>query len=154
MQRLNVCATSRSTPSIFWSDLIEEEGGTASTALRDLGLETERVREMVERLSPMGLTETTTIELSKGAQQVLEFAIEEARLLGHQFIGTEHLLLALTRSTEGQAVEVLKKLGVTPEQVRRQTRRLMEETTSGPAISRRSAARTPGRQKGSQDTAR
>lgn len=113
--------------------LIEEEGGTAGTALRDLGLETERVREMVERLSPMGLTETITIELSKGAQQVLEFAIEEARLLGHQFIGTEHLLLALTRSDEGQAVEVLKKLGVTPEQVRRQTRRLMEETTSGPA---------------------
>ena len=113
--------------------LIEEEGGTASTALRDLGLEVERVREMVERLSPMGLTETTTIELSKGAQQVLEFAIEEARLLGHQFIGTEHLLLALTRSTEGQAVDVLKKLGVTPEQVRRQTRRLMDETTSGPA---------------------
>ena len=113
--------------------LIEEEGGTAGAALRDLGLETERVREMVERLSPMGLTETTTIELSKGAQQVLEFAIEEARLLGHQFIGTEHLLLALTRSSEGQAVEVLKKLGVTPEQVRRQTRRLMEEATSGPA---------------------
>ena len=113
--------------------LIEEEGGTAGAALRDLGLETERVREMVERLSPMGLTETTTIELSKGAQQVLEFAIEETRLLGHQFIGTEHLLLALTRSSEGQAVEVLKKLGVTPEQVRRQTRRLMEEATSGPA---------------------
>ena len=44
--------------------LIEEEGGTAGAALRDLGLEVERVREMVERLSPMGLTETITIELS------------------------------------------------------------------------------------------
>ena len=113
--------------------LIEEDGGTAGAALRELGLETERVREMVERLSPMGLVETPAIELSKGAQQVLEFAIEEARLMGHQFIGTEHLLLALTRSTEGQAVEVLKKLGVTPEQVRRQTRRMMEESTTGPA---------------------
>jgi ATP-dependent Clp protease ATP-binding subunit ClpC len=113
--------------------LIEEDGGTASAAMRELGLETDRVREMVERLSPMGLVETPTIELSKGAQQVLEFAIEEARLMGHQFIGTEHLLLALTRSTEGQAVEALKKLGVTPEQVRRQTRRMMEESTSGPA---------------------
>ena len=113
--------------------LVEEDGGTAGAALRELGLETDRVREMVERLSPMGLTETPTIELSKGGQQVLEFAIEEARLMGHQFIGTEHLLLALTRSTEGQAVEVLKKLGVTPEQVRRQTRRMMEESTSGPA---------------------
>ena len=132
--------------------LIEEEGGTASTALRDLGLEVERVREMVERLSPMGLTETTTIELSKGAQQVLEFAIEEARLLGHQFIGTEHLLLALTRSSEGQAVDVLKKLGVTPEQVRRQTRRLMEEAHQRTCLSRRSTACSPGRKKGSQNT--
>ena len=113
--------------------LIEEDGGTASAALKELGLETDRVREMVERLSPMGLTESPTIELSKGAQQVLEFAIEEARLMGHQFIGTEHLLLALTRSNEGQAVEALKKLGVSPEQVRRQTRRMMEESTSGPA---------------------
>jgi len=64
---------------------------------------------------------------------VLEFAIEEARLLGHQFIGTEHLLLALSRSTEGMAIEVLKKLGVTPEQVRRQVRRAMDEATNSPA---------------------
>ncbi|MCX6055723.1 MAG: ATP-dependent Clp protease ATP-binding subunit [Chloroflexi bacterium] len=113
--------------------LIEEEGGIAGHALRDLGLETDRVREMVERLAGLGLQETLTIELSKGAQQVLEFAIEEARILGHQFIGTEHLLLALTRSTEGQAIEVLKKLGVTAEQVRRQVRRAMDEATNSPA---------------------
>ncbi len=113
--------------------LIEEDGGIASHALRDLGLEPDRVREMVERLTGMGLQDTTTIELSKGTQQVLEFAIEEARLLGHQFIGTEHLLMALTRSTEGMAIEVLKKLGVTPEQVRRQVRRAMDEATNSPA---------------------
>ena len=103
--------------------LIEEEGGIAGHALRELGLETARVQEMIERLAPIGRTETTALELSVGAQQVLEFAIEEARLLGHQFVGTEHLLLGLTRSTEGLALEVLKKLGVSPEQVRRQTRR-------------------------------
>jgi len=113
--------------------LIEEEGGIAGHALRDLGLETDRVQEMVERLTPMGREESPTLELSMGAQQVLEFSIEEARLLGHQFIGTEHLLLGLTRSTEGVALEVLKKLGVTPEQVRRQTRRVMEESTNLPA---------------------
>jgi ATP-dependent Clp protease ATP-binding subunit ClpC len=113
--------------------LIEEDGGVASHALRELGLETDRVREMVERLVPMGLEGIETIELSKGTQQILEFSIEEARLLGHQFIGTEHLLLALTRSTEEQAIEVLNKLGVTPEQVRRQVRRAMDEATNSPA---------------------
>ena len=113
--------------------LIEEEGGIAGHALRDLGLETARVQEMVERLAPIGLQESPALELSVGAQQALEFAIEEARQLGHQFIGTEHLLLGLVRSTEGLALEVLKKLGVSPEQVRRQTRRVMEESASGPA---------------------
>jgi ATP-dependent Clp protease ATP-binding subunit ClpC len=113
--------------------LIEEEGGIAGHALRELGLETARVQEMVERLAPIGRTETPALELSVGAQQVLEFAIEEARLLGHQFVGTEHLLLGLTRSTEGLALEVLKKLGVSAEQVRRQTRRVMEDSVSGPA---------------------
>ena len=113
--------------------LIEEEGGIAGHAMRDLGLETARVQEMVERLAPIGLTEMPALELSVGAQQVLEYAIEEARLLGHQFVGTEHLLLGLTRSTEGLALEVLKKLGVSAEQVRRQTRRVMEDSVSGPA---------------------
>jgi ATP-dependent Clp protease ATP-binding subunit ClpC len=113
--------------------LIEEEGGIAGHALRELGLETARVQEMVERLAPIGRTESPALELSVGAQQVLEFAIEEARLLGHQFVGTEHLLLGLTRSTEGLALEVLKKLGVSAEQVRRQTRRVMEDSVSGPA---------------------
>jgi len=113
--------------------LIEEEGGIAGHAMRELGLETARVQQMVERLAPIGLTEMPALELSVGAQQVLEYAIEEARLLGHQFVGTEHLLLGLTRSTEGLALEVLKKLGVSAEQVRRQTRRVMEDSVSGPA---------------------
>ena len=113
--------------------LIEEDGGIAGHALRELGLETERVQEMVERLAPIGRQETPALELSVGGQQVLEYAIEEARQQGHQFIGTEHLLLALTRSTEGMALEVLKKLGVTPEQVRRQTRRVMDESSNSPA---------------------
>ena len=112
--------------------LILEDGGVASRALRDLGLESDRVREVVDHLSGFGLQESGIIELSTGAQQVLEFAIEDARALGHQFIGTEHLLLGLTRTTEGMALEVLKKLGVTPEQVRRQTHRVMQENSNLP----------------------
>jgi ATP-dependent Clp protease ATP-binding subunit ClpC len=113
--------------------MILEDGGVAGRALRDLGLEPDRVREVVEHLSGYGLQESGAIELSTGVQQVLEFAIEEARTLGHQFIGTEHILLGLTRVTDGMALEVLKKLGVTPEQVRRQTRRIMQESSNLPA---------------------
>ena len=62
--------------------LVIEEGGIAAHALRELGLESERVKEMVERLAPIGIEESPTLELSTGAQQALEFAIEEARQSG------------------------------------------------------------------------
>src|SRR5271157_2962656 len=120
--------------------LIEEEGGVAGRVLRDLGLEPDRVREIVERLGGYGQYHGGKIDLSPGVQQVLEYAIEEARRMGHHYIGTEHLLLGLVRSTEGSAGEVLRKLGVTPEQIRRQTRRVLQESSSTPAA----AAATEG----------
>ncbi|WP_075071959.1 ATP-dependent Clp protease ATP-binding subunit [Longilinea arvoryzae] len=110
--------------------LIEEEGGIAGRVLRDLGLEPDRVREMVERLGGAGTFQGNKIDLSSGVQQVLEFAIDEARRMGHHYIGTEHLLLGLMRSNEGLALDVLRKLGVTPEQIRRQTRRVLQESSS------------------------
>ena len=60
--------------------------------------------------------------------------MDEARRLGHHYIGTEHLLLGLVR-TEGTAMEALRRLGVTPDEVRRQTRRVLQEssTTASPA---------------------
>lgn len=112
--------------------LMEEDGGIAGRVLRDLGLETDRLREIIERLSGFGTYRGGRIDLSPGVQQVLEYAIEEARKMGHHYIGTEHLLLALVRSEEGQAKDVLKKLGVTPEQIRRQTRRVMDESSAPP----------------------
>lgn len=112
--------------------LIQEEGGIAGRVLRDLGLEPERVQEMVERLSGIGQTRSNKIDLSTGVQEVLQLAIEEARRLGHHYIGTEHILLGLVRSTEGKAMDVLRKLGITPEQIRRQTRRVLQESSSAP----------------------
>ena len=108
--------------------LLIEDGGVAGRVLRELGLETERVREMIQRVNGEGSFESGKIELAPDTQQVLEFAIEEARKLGHHYIGTEHLLLGMVRS-EGAAMEVLKKLGVTPDQIRRQTRRVLQEST-------------------------
>jgi ATP-dependent Clp protease ATP-binding subunit ClpC len=108
--------------------LLTEDGGVAGRVLRELGLETERVREMIQRVSHEGRYESGKIELAPDTQLVIEYAIEEARKMGHHYIGTEHLLLGLVRS-EGAAMEVFKKLGVTPDQVRRQTRRVLQDST-------------------------
>jgi len=108
--------------------LIREDGGVAGRVLRELGLEPERVQEMVERLTGSGQYRGGKLDLSPGTQQVLEHAVDEARRMGHHYIGTEHLLLGLVRYGEGVALEVLRKLGVTPEQIRRQTRRILQES--------------------------
>src|SRR5512135_1277787 len=113
--------------------LIREEGGVAGRVLRELGLDADRVQEMIERLTGPGSYKGDKLDLSPGTQQVLEFAIEEARRMGHHYIGTEHLLLGLVRSQEGLAMEVLRKLGVTSEQIRRQTRRILQESSTTPS---------------------
>ncbi|MGD0574763.1 MAG: ATP-dependent Clp protease ATP-binding subunit [Anaerolineales bacterium] len=110
--------------------LIREEGGVAGRVLRELGLEPDRVQEMVERVSLPGRAEPDRIDLSSGTEQVLQLAIDEARRLGHHYIGTEHLLLGLVRQNEGAAIDVLRRLGVSPEQIRRQTRRVLQESPS------------------------
>ncbi len=120
--------------------LIQEEGSVAGRVLRDLGLEVDRVKEIVERLSESGQYRGGKIDLAPGTQQVLEYAIEEARRMGHHFIGTEHLLLGLVRYGEGTAMDVLRKLGVTPEQIRRQTRRVLQESSSAPVSGARTGA--------------
>ena len=109
--------------------LIREEGGVAGRVLRELGLEQRRVEELVERMTRAS-TRTTAIqpELSPGTKRVLELAVDEARRMGHHYIGTEHLLLGLVRLTEGVAIDILKRLGVSPEEVRRQTRRVLQES--------------------------
>ncbi|MEW6567521.1 MAG: ATP-dependent Clp protease ATP-binding subunit [Chloroflexota bacterium] len=130
--------------------LIREEGGVAGRVLRELSLDPARVKEMVERLTGVGRHSGGRIELAPSTEQVLTLAIEEARRMGHHYIGTEHLLLGLVRQGEGVAIEVLRRLGVSPEQVRRQTRRILQETptrrtTPEPvgAIRRESQVKTP-----------
>jgi ATP-dependent Clp protease ATP-binding subunit ClpC len=110
--------------------LLQEEGGVAGRVLRDLGMELDRVREIIERLSGYGQSSGGKIDLSAGVQQVLEFAFDEARRMGHQYISTEHLLLGLVRSADGMAMDVLNRLGVTAEQIRRQVRRVLQENIS------------------------
>ncbi|NWF70471.1 MAG: ATP-dependent Clp protease ATP-binding subunit [Chloroflexi bacterium] len=109
--------------------LMREEGGVAGRVLRDLGLEQRRVEELVERMTRASpRTSTTQLDLSPGTKKVLELAVDEARRMGHHYIGTEHLLLGLVRQTEGVAIDVLKRLGISPEEIRRQTRRVLQES--------------------------
>jgi len=98
--------------------------------LRELGMTPERVREVINRVAISSATfDASSVELASDTQQVLEHAVEEARRLGHHYIGTEHILLGLVR-VDGTAMEVLRRLGVTADQIRRQTRRVLNESAS------------------------
>ncbi|HFE67681.1 MAG TPA: ATP-dependent Clp protease ATP-binding subunit, partial [Chloroflexi bacterium] len=86
-------------------------------------------------------TPFTKIELSPSTKRVLELAVEEARRMGQHYISTEHLLLGLTRQNNGMALEVLRKFGISPEQIRRQTRRMLKENPVGPSESSKTTRR-------------
>jgi ATP-dependent Clp protease ATP-binding subunit ClpC len=136
--------------------LIREEGGVAGRVLRELGLESSRVQEIIERLVGFGQYRSVKLDLAPGTQQVLEFAVDEARKMGHHYIGTEHILLGLVRYNEGVALDVLRKMGVNADQIRRQTRRVLQETssTSSSSSPSRQAAGVGESRAGRQDTQR
>ena len=121
--------------------LIREEGGVAGRVLRELGLAPARVKDVVERLTGVGRHKGGRIELAPGTEQVLQIAIEEARRMGHHYIGTEHLLLGLVHQGEGVGIDVLRRLGITPEQIRRQTRRILQESPTRSTARQAGAAR-------------
>jgi ATP-dependent Clp protease ATP-binding subunit ClpC len=123
--------------------LLREDGGIAGRVLLELGLEEEKVVAMVERLSGVGSrTPFTKIELSPSTKRVLELAVDEARRLGQHYISTEHLLLGLVRQNEGVAMDVLRKFGVSAEQVRRHTRRMLKESPVGAREKRTKGAKS------------
>ena len=127
--------------------LLIEEGGVAGRVLRELGLDVERVREIIQRVTQDAprTDPTGKVNLDADTQKVLEFSIDEARGFGHHYIGTEHLLLALTRS-EGTVKFVFDKLGLTPDQIRKQVRRILNEGSSQtPSASKAGAGKRASR---------
>jgi ATP-dependent Clp protease ATP-binding subunit ClpC len=109
--------------------LLKEESGVAGRVLRSLDLTPRRVQDMVEHMVGTGSrTKSTKLELTPRTKRVLELSVEEARRLGHHYIGTEHLLLGLVRQDESVAMNILKKMGITPDQVRRETKRAIQQS--------------------------
>ncbi len=134
--------------------LIREENGVAGRVLRDLGAKPERVAEMVERMTGAGRrTPAGKLDLTPRTKQVIEYAVDEARKLGHSYIGTEHLLLGLIRQGDGVAIDVMHQLGLTTERIRRETLRAVQQeqpetgkTTGGaaaPATQKKERGKTP-----------
>lgn len=93
--------------------IMREEDSVPVNILKKMGLSIEEVRYEIERNLPIGTNLLTfgEIPFTPRAKKVLELAIEEARLLGHNYIGSEHLLLGLIREDEGMAGKVLRNLG-------------------------------------------
>jgi ATP-dependent Clp protease ATP-binding subunit ClpC len=111
--------------------LLREESGIAGKVLRDLNVQPERVTELVERITGPGRrTPFSKIDLTPRTKRVIELAVDEARRLGQHYIGTEHLLLGLIRQGDGVAIDILRQLGVSTEQVRREVLRALQETPS------------------------
>ncbi|MFB0546596.1 MAG: Clp protease N-terminal domain-containing protein, partial [Anaerolineae bacterium] len=124
--------------------LIREKDSVAVQVLRGLGLDPQRVRETVERTVGRGDRHPFgRISLTPRTKRVIELAFDEARRLGHHYIGTEHLLLGLVREGEGVAVNVLKSLGVSIESVRTQTSRMIVENPITRASQKKQDKQTP-----------
>jgi ATP-dependent Clp protease ATP-binding subunit ClpC len=105
--------------------LVGEEAGGAAQVLAHLGVEPQRVRRAVEGGLERGERPVGgDVRLTPGAKRVIELTVEEARRLGHDHIGTEHLLLGLIREEQGRAAGVLGGLGVAVERVRHEVLRL------------------------------
>jgi ATP-dependent Clp protease ATP-binding subunit ClpC len=112
--------------------LVREGEGTAAQVLAGMGVDLDRVRGAVEFIIGRGdrlmLGEAG---LTPRAKKVLEYAVDEARRLGHHYVGTEHLLLGLVREREGIAAGVLERLGINLDRVRGETVQLLSQSPAG-----------------------
>ena len=108
--------------------LVAEDGGVAMRVLQELEISAGQVRSSIELKAGRGTRPVLKQPaLTPRTKQVIELAVDEARRMGHHYIGTEHLLLGLVREGDGMAVEVLSDLNAPPEKIRQQVTRFLEE---------------------------
>jgi len=135
--------------------LVKEGSGVGANVLKNLDVDLRKVRMEVERLVKSGPDMVTMGKLPQTprAKKVIEFAIEEARNLNHNYVGTEHLLLGLLREQEGVAAQVLMNLGIKLEEVREEVLNLLgagvetEEAAQSPSAGSPELGRKGGRSK-------
>src|SRR5438552_546461 len=125
--------------------LVREGEGVAARVLENMNVELSKVRTAVEFIIGRGDRPVVgEVGLTPRAKRVIELAIDEARRLGHNYIGTEHLLLGLVREGEGIAAGVLESLGVNLDKVRHQVIHVLSQsTTSAPAQETKRPSKTP-----------
>ncbi|MGD6960534.1 ATP-dependent protease ATP-binding subunit ClpC [Rossellomorea aquimaris] len=110
--------------------LVREGEGIAAKALTALGLSPEKIQKEVEGLIGKGTEKSQTIHYTPRAKKVIELSMDEARKLGHSYVGTEHILLGLIREGEGVAARVLGNLGVSLNKARQQVLQLLGSNDS------------------------
>jgi ATP-dependent Clp protease ATP-binding subunit ClpC len=125
--------------------VIREGEGIAATVLNNLGLDLDAIRQAVESMvaATGGTLTIGEIPFTPRAKRVLELSVDEARQLGHNYVGTEHLLLGLIREGEGVAARVLLELGVDRKKVREETLKLLGGTPSVAQPEREGKVETP-----------
>ncbi|GIN72234.1 negative regulator of genetic competence ClpC/MecB [Bacillus sp. J14TS2] len=124
--------------------LVREGEGIAAKALYGLALSPEKIQKEVENLIGRGNEQSQDLHYTPRAKKVIELSMDEARKLGHSYVGTEHILLGLIREGEGVAARVLTNLGVSLNKARQQVLQLLgnnEANTHGTSSS--SSANTP-----------
>jgi len=110
--------------------LVREGEGIAAKALFALGLTSEKIQQEVEALIGRGSENGSTIHYTPRAKKVIELSMDEARKLGHSYVGTEHILLGVIREGEGVAARVLNNLGISLTKARQQVLQLLGNTES------------------------
>ena len=135
--------------------LVKEGSGVGATVLKNLEVDIKKLRLEVEKLVKSGPDMVTMGKLPQTpkAKKVIEYAIEEARALNHNYVGTEHILLGLLREAEGIAAQVLMNLGLKLEEVRQEVLNLLGAGVEGgpvdlgmkisPAMGRKPKSKTP-----------
>jgi ATP-dependent Clp protease ATP-binding subunit ClpA len=107
--------------------ILRERGSLGWQALTDLAVDERRAELEVRVLHAVGDPLVMTLELTPALSRVLALSVEEARWFGHHYIGTEHLLLALARSRAGGVADLLRALAISPDQIRRRVRLLLND---------------------------
>jgi len=124
--------------------LMREESGVAGRVLRSLNVQPAQVIELVERITGPGRrTPFSKIDLTPRTKRVIELAVEEARRMGHHYIGTEHLLLGLIRQGDGVAMDILRQLSISPDAIRREMAKELQDISQAQPASREARAAQP-----------